>query len=662
MKLVFIGFLIIIVLLLSINLYILNNNNKEYFQSTNTTADVCSGLFLKYQILNNLDESVGDIITVDDNNNNITPHEINVTQNQKIHFLCSPDFNDISVLNDTDGESLNFPLRNQDGVISDTQIWDMTNVGFEPPTLTAPVGTYSAKTNDFVQKTLFILNIDAPPVDTTDPPVDPSAPPVDPSAPPVDTTDPPVDPSAPPVDTSAPPVDTSAPPVDTSDPPVDTTDPPVDTTAPPNDQSTSAAPFVSTTTGPQNIIKINYDIASGNNPDECLIIKFNSELINSTIKSNLLSITTEIGYSDIVVETLCGSIVALVSFTPTIVQAKIDQMKTNLNNTTTQLNFSLNLVNPRNNTIININATKKNIDSITFSDYENEIKQQEADDLYNFNAGWISNNPITTTASPIDTTASPIDTTASPLDTTASPLDTTASPIDTTASPLDTTASPIDTTASPIDTTASPLDTTASPLDTTATAAAAAVLSSTTTAAVLSTPTAAVLSTPTPEIDNTTISNYYAFHHNTIIDDNKQVMNTIFAENNEDIMGLRNNPVFPTDNVTPENALLSAKTLVNNSGNTSRAFTNDAVNVVPNNINSNSAPSDLGIEIENINGIMKNTNQINLLSRDMFPQEPREFIQDMSENVTHPETVGLNMNIYSPQANQYQAPWLGKSC
>ena len=139
-------------------------------------------------------------------------------------------------------------------------------------------------------------------------------------------------------------------------------------------------------------------------------------------------------------------------------------------------------------------------------------------------------------------------------------------------------------------------------------------------------------------------------------------MNTIFAENNEDIMGLRNNPVFPTDNVTPENALLSAKTLVNNSGNTSRAFTNDAVNVVPNNINSNSAPSDLGIEIENINGIMKNTNQINLLSRDMFPQEPREFIQDMSENVTHPETVGLNMNIYSPQANQYQAPWLGKSC
>ena len=595
MKLVFIGFLIIIVLLLSINLYILNNNNKEYFQSTNTTADVCSGLFLKYKILNNLDESVGDIITVDDNNNNITSHKINVTQNQKIHFLCSPDFNGISVLNDTDGELLNFPLRNQDGVIIATQIWDMTNVGFDLPTLTAPVGTYSAKTNDFDQKTLFILNIVVPTVDPTDPPVD--------------------------------------------------------TTAPPNDQSTSAAPFVSTTTGPQNIIKINYDIASGNNPDECLIIKFNSELINSTIKSNLLSITTEIGYSDIVVETLCGSIVALVSFTPTIVQATIDQMKTNLNNTTTQLNFSLNLVNPRNNTIININATKKNIDSITFSDYENEIKQQEADDLYNFNAGWISNNPITTTASPIDTTASPIDTTASPIDTAASPLDTTASPLDTTASPLDTTALPLDTTASPLDTTASPLDTTAT-----------AVLSSTTTAAVLSTPTAAVLSTPTPEIDNTTISNYYAFHHNTIIDDNKQVMNTIFAENNEDIMGLRNNPVFPTDNVTPENALLSAKTLVNNSGNTSRAFTNDAVNVVPNNINSNSAPSDLGIEIENINGIMKNTNQINLLSRDMFPQEPREFIQDMSENVTHPETVGLNMNIYSPQANQYQAPWLGKSC
>ena len=104
MKLVFIGFLIIIVLLLSINLYILNNNNKEYFQSTNTTADVCSGLFLKYKILNNLDESVGDIITVDDNNNNITSHKINVTQNQKIHFLCSPDFNGISVLNDTDGE------------------------------------------------------------------------------------------------------------------------------------------------------------------------------------------------------------------------------------------------------------------------------------------------------------------------------------------------------------------------------------------------------------------------------------------------------------------------------------------------------------------------------------------------------------------------------
>ena len=623
MKLVFIGFLIIIVLLLSINLYILNNNNKEYFQSTNTTADVCSGLFLKYKILNNLDESVGDIITVDDNNNNITSHKINVTQNQKIHFLCSPDFNGISVLNDTDGELLNFPLRNQDGVIIATQIWDMTNVGFDLPTLTAPVGTYSAKTNDFDQKTLFILNIVVPTVDPTDPPVDPTDPPVYTTTPPVDPTDPPVDPTDPPVDPTDPPVDPTDPPVDTSAPPVDPTDPPVDTTAPPNDQSTSAAPFVSTTTGPQNIIKINYDIASGNNPDECLIIKFNSELINSTIKSNLLSITTEIGYSDIVVETLCGSIVALVSFTPTIVQATIDQMKTNLNNTTTQLNFSLNLVNPRNNTIININATKKNIDSITFSDYENEIKQQEADDLYNFNAGWISNNPITTTASPIDTTASPIDTTASPIDTAASPLDTTASPLDTTAT---------------------------------------AVLSSTTTAAVLSTPTAAVLSTPTPEIDNTTISNYYAFHHNTIIDDNKQVMNTIFAENNEDIMGLRNNPVFPTDNVTPENALLSAKTLVNNSGNTSRAFTNDAVNVVPNNINSNSAPSDLGIEIENINGIMKNTNQINLLSRDMFPQEPREFIQDMSENVTHPETVGLNMNIYSPQANQYQAPWLGKSC
>jgi hypothetical protein len=157
------------------------------------------------------------------------------------------------------------------------------------------------------------------------------------------------------------------------------------------------------------------------------------------------------------------------------------------------------------------------------------------------------------------------------------------------------------------------------------------------------------------------VSNYYAFNR-TIIDDSANIMNTVFAESNEDIMNITSNIEFPKNNTTAEDASLSAATILTNAQNSTKLLLNENVKLSPNTIDTNAGNVSDNIEIENINKIMKKTNQIGVLSRDMFPQEPRDFVQDMNMAINKPDTSGLSMNVYSQSADQYQAPWIGKTC
>ena len=170
----------------------------------------------------------------------------------------------------------------------------------------------------------------------------------------------------------------------------------------PSAASTTPSATASTTASPQRSIKLDFTINSNNNVDECMILRYFSTYVNGAVKELLLSKAPveTISPNDITIKSICGSLIAFVLFEDTVLQADINALYTKIDLIKDELKFNKVFVNPRDNTKVNFTFDKPVVSQLTVSEQENEVEQNSQDIVYDFNAGWEAAVTASPTASP----------------------------------------------------------------------------------------------------------------------------------------------------------------------------------------------------------------------------------------------------------------------
>jgi hypothetical protein len=177
----------------------------------------------------------------------------------------------------------------------------------------------------------------------------------------------------------------------------------------PSAASTTPSATASTTASPQRSIKLDFTINSNNNVDECMILRYFSTYVNGAVKELLLSKAPveTISPNDITIKSICGSLIAFVLFEDTVLQADINALYTKIDEVKDELKFNKVFINPQDNTRVNFVFDNPVVSQLTVSEQEQEAEQNSQDTVYDFNAGWEAAAAAAVTAPPTAAATAP---------------------------------------------------------------------------------------------------------------------------------------------------------------------------------------------------------------------------------------------------------------